>query len=134
LGDHSEYTSTGFWQKSAFCNFNQTFFPKRARVNLPYRTRTDPRNANYFRTVLQRLRPTHVIVWGITNWHSIDADSVWTREKPIPGTQEPYCSTTIDGHTILFARVRHPSTAFSPRYWNPVLSRFLQMRSKTHDA
>ncbi len=116
-----------FWNRTAFYNYNGSFFPGGPRVDPSHRIRANPQNVGTLRTVLRELKPTHVIVWGFANWNSIDAGSPWTPDKRIPGAQEPYCSTTIDDHTILFTRVRHPSAAFVSRYWAPVLSQFLQL-------
>ena len=46
----------------------------------------------------------------------------------IPDTEEPYCTTTVDGHTTFFIRVLHPSSGFSSKRWAPVLSRFLKLK------
>jgi hypothetical protein len=80
------------------------------------------------RKILEELKPTHAIVWGITNWNSIDAGSPWTDDY-IPETNEPYSTTTVNGHTTFFTRVPHPAAAFSPKQWTPVLSRFLELKS-----
>jgi hypothetical protein len=123
----SDAEACTFWQSAAFCNFNRGFFPGRARVTLDYRTRTQTRNSSCLRRVLQKLKPTHVVVWGKCNWDSIYAGSPWTPEQKIPSTTEPFCTTTIDGHEIFFTRVRHPSAAFSSRDWARMLSEFLTL-------
>lgn len=123
----SDDQGRAFWLRSAFCNFNRGFFPGEPRVALDYRIRAHPRNATCLRSVLQELRPTHVIVWGKGNWDSIDAAEPWSRDETIPETREPFCSTTIDGHRVLFTRVRHPSAAFSWQRWAPALSEFLKL-------
>jgi hypothetical protein len=79
------------------------------------------------RKTLQDFKSTHAIVWGITNWHSIDAGEKWT-DGYIPDTEEPYCTTTVDGHTTFFTRVLHPSSGFSSKRWAPVLSRFFKLK------
>jgi hypothetical protein len=79
------------------------------------------------RKILQELGPTHAIVWGITNWDSVDAGSEWT-DGYIPDTKELYSTTTVDGHSTFFMRVPHPAAAFSPKKWTPVLSRFLELK------
>jgi hypothetical protein len=123
--EYSETDVQSFWNRTAFYNYNQNFFPGGPRIVPSYRIRDTPQNMRCLRTVLHELRPTHVIVWGFTNWDSIDAGSSWTPVVRIVGTEEPYCSTVIEGHRILFTRVRHPSAGFSSRYWSPVLSKFL---------
>jgi hypothetical protein len=123
----SDEEACAFWRASAFCNFNREFYPGRPRVNLDYKTRVRPRNASCLRSVLQGLRPTHVIVWGKGNWNSIDAESPWTPDETIPGTSQPFCTTTIGDHRILFTRVQHPSASFSWRTWSPVILQFLRL-------
>jgi hypothetical protein len=127
--EHSEPDARAFWRKTAFYNYNRSFFPGGPRVRQSYRTRDNKQNVSSLRRVLQELRPTHVIVWGKTNWDSIDAGSQWTLDAPLAGTQEIYCSTMIDGHTTLFTYVHHPSAGFSSRYWAPVLSQFLKLQT-----
>lgn len=122
--EHSETEMQSFWNRTAFYNYNRNFFPGGPRVRLSYRIRCDPQNASTLRTVLCELKPTHVIVWGIKNWDSIDTGPQWT-DGVIAGSPEPCGYATIDGHTSLFTRVRHPSAGFSSRYWAPVLSQFL---------
>jgi hypothetical protein len=123
--EHLEADAQSFWNRTAFYNYNRSFFPGGPRVDPSYRVRANPQNVDTLRRVLRDLKPTHVIVWGLGNWNSIHAGSPWTPDDRVPGTHEPYCSTTIDGHRIIFTRVRHPSAGFSSQYWNPVLSKFL---------
>ena len=113
-----------FWHRTLFYNYNTEFFPGGPRINLPYERREHHENSLTLRRVLQKYGPKHVIVWGLKNWDSVDAHSLW-KDYRIPRSREPYCSTTIDGQTMLFTRVKHPSTGFSPLYWHKVLTRFL---------
>ena len=125
--DHSVANARAFWNRTAFRNYNRSFFPGKPRVNLDYMTRVDLRNASCLRKVLQDLKPCYVVVWGLNNWDSIDAGSPWTPDQWIPGTREPFCSTTIEGHTTLFTRVHHPAAGFSSHRWAPALSGFLRL-------
>jgi hypothetical protein len=127
--EHSEGDARAFWNRTAFYNYNRSFFPGAPRVNLSYRTREKLQNAGSLRSVLGQLKPTHVIVWGLTNWDSIDTGPRW-KDDAIPGSQEPCGYATIDAHRIFFTRVQHPSAGFSSRYWAPVLSKFLAERQK----
>lgn len=122
--------ANAFWRRTAFYNYNRSFFPGRPRVSLDYRTRIKQENTSCLRSVLEEIKPSHVIVWGMGNWNSIDAGSKWEPDKRIAGTSEPYCSTTIEGHTILFTRVRHPSAAFVSGHWTLALSRFLLLTAE----
>jgi len=126
----SEAEARNFWLRTAFYNYNVNFFPGRARVRLNYQKREDPQNVVTLRRVVTDLKPSHCIVWGLGNWESIDAASEW-KDGWIPESTEPYCATTIDGHTTLFTRVRHPSCGLSSDYWYPVLSRFLTLRPQS---
>jgi len=126
-GEHSEVDMKSFWNKTIFYNYIRNFFPGGPRVSPSYRMRVDPQNVETLRTVLHELKPTHAIVWGFANWDEIDAGSPWTPDGRIVGTEQPFCSTTIDGNRILFTRVSHPSAGFSSRFWAPVISSFLSM-------
>lgn len=125
--DCAEEEILDFWRRTAFYNYNRTFFPGQARAKLDYRIRMSPENIVFSQKVLAELKPTHVIVWGKWNWDSLDVGPPWIPDERIPGTNQVFCSTVVDGHTILFAYVRHPSSAFSPSKWNHVLSQFLKI-------
>jgi hypothetical protein len=125
--EDSETLVNNFWQRTLFYNYNCCIFPGGPRVSIPYRCREQPENGTMLRRMLEKFKPSHVIVWGATNWKSIDAHSPWL-DSHVPGTHEPYCATTIDGCTILFTRVWHPSTAFSPPYWHLLISQFLALK------
>src|SRR5579859_4933261 len=120
----SETERISFWNATLFHNYNVNFFPGRSRVALTDSKREDPQNAISLKRVLRKYRPSHVIVWGKWNWDSIDVHSSWTDHR-IPSPKWEYSCTTIDGHPVLFTHVPHPSSAFSPTQWHPVLTRFL---------
>lgn len=128
--EHSEAEMRSFWNRTAFYNYIRKFFPGGPRVRPSYRMRVDPENVETLRTVLCELKPTHAIVWGLANWNEIDAGSPWTPDDRIVGTEQPFCSTTIDCNRVLFTRVRHPSAGFSSRFWAPVLSSFFRCDSR----
>jgi hypothetical protein len=124
---HSEANACAFWRRTAFYNYNRSFFPGRPRVNLDHRIRSRGQNASCLNKLLREIEPSHVIVCGMGNWDGIGADSPWTRDEMIPGTAEPFCTTTIDGHKILFARLRHPSAAFRSDDWTLMISQFIKL-------
>jgi hypothetical protein len=125
--EHSDADMRSFWNRTVFYNYIRKFFPGGPRVRPSYQMRVDPLNVETLRTVLHELKPTHAIVWGLGNWDEIDAGSPWTPDECIVGTQQKFCSTTIDGNRTLFTRVSHPSAGFSSRFWAPVLSSFLSL-------
>jgi hypothetical protein len=124
----SEEEAGSFWRRAIFYNYNQSFYPGEPRIRLEYAKRLHPQNPITLRSMLTTFKPTHVIVWGVGNWDSIDAGNEW-KDGIIPNSSEPYGACTVEGHTALFTRVRHPSTAFRSIYWHPVLTQFLALRA-----
>jgi hypothetical protein len=117
-----------FWAQSAFYNYNSTFFPGAPRVAPDQKVRQRTEHKEMLRRVLTAYTPTHCVVWGIGNWQSIDVpNAAWVTGLTIPGVpmKHPYCSVAVDGHTTVFTFIKHPSAAFSPAEWAPVLAAFL---------
>ncbi len=126
--NHSETERQAFWNATLFHNYNVNFFPGQSRVPLSYSKREDPYNVISLNKVLRKYRPSHVVVWGKWNWDSVDVRSPWTDHR-ITNARWHYSRTIIDAHPILFTYVPHPSSAFSPNRWHPVLTRFLALRA-----
>jgi hypothetical protein len=127
------YDPRAFWERTIFYNYNVTFFPGKPRAALSWSRRACQENTKMLRKVLEKYKPTHAIVWGKKNWDSIKVDGAnWTSEKPIPGAREhPYCM--VDGHSTLFARVKHPSGGFAFYEWAPMISAFLRLPRRRND-
>lgn len=121
--EHSEAERQGFWRRVIFYNYNLSIFPGKPRVRVEYKRRENPRNSMILQRMLTEFKPTHAIVWGKTNWDSIDTGPNW-EDGAIPGSGV----ATVDSHAILFMFVRHPSSGFSSEYWHPVLMQFLAVR------
>jgi len=126
----SEAEAQQFWNSVIFHNYNVTAFPGGPRVKLTRQQREHPENGRTLRKILKRFKPTHAIVWGLTNWRyvDVDPDSVWI-DKIIPKTKELCSTTTVDGHSTLFTRISHPSWGFSSKRWAPALKHFLELQA-----
>lgn len=125
--EYSEADAQSFWRRAIFYNYNRSFFPGRARVRLDYKKREAPENALALQRILTEHSPTHAIVWGITNWGSIDTGPEWS-DGIISGSTEPCGVAVVSGHRTLFTRITHPSTAFRSDDWYPIISTFLAMQ------
>jgi hypothetical protein len=126
------YDPISFWRKSIFYNYNTAFYPGKARVPPGSTARAEVQNHRMLRKMLEKYEPTHCIVWGFANWHSIAVERAkWEPERPIPGLSDSwsYRSITTDGHPTLFSHVRHPSAGFSFARWSTVVSAFLTLMS-----
>jgi hypothetical protein len=122
------YDAHRFWNGALFHNYNQTAFPGGAREPLLWQERMHPTNARLLREVLREWKPTHAIVWGFANWNSLVIEGEkWSEELLIPGTTEPYCTTS--GFDTLFTRIYHPSVGFNHARWSSMLKAFLAMRA-----
>jgi hypothetical protein len=121
------YDAPGFWHQAIFFNFNAEWFAGGPREYLPWVERMNQQNARLLREALHQWQPTHAVVWGVANWHSVAIEGEeWSEELKIPGTAEPYCPTS--GFTTLFTRVNHPSCGFNHGRWAPMLKTFFAMR------
>ncbi len=127
---NEEYDPSKFWNTAIFYNYNTTFFPGGPREPLDWHTRFDKRNQRTLRSVLNRYKPTHGIVWGKWNWESVAVEGhewKWHQFLDDPRRDCEYCSVTVDTHRTLFTFIQHPSTGFSSSRWQPMLRRFLQL-------
>jgi|GEM_PF-5396449 len=118
-----------FWHSVIFHNYNVNAFPGGPRVRLTRQQREDPENIRTLRRMVQDHRPTHAIVWGLTNWEyvELEAGQRWI-DSIIPETVEPCCTATVDGHSTLFTRIAHPSSGFSSKRWATALTNFLALQ------
>ncbi|HLA28625.1 MAG TPA: hypothetical protein VJZ49_12090 [Syntrophales bacterium] len=122
-----------FWDKVLFYNYLTTFYPGEARVPPSSDQREDPQNRKILRSVLQKYKPSHCIVWGCENWDTIAVEGeCWSPEWPIPGLADPhnYRSVVVDNHPTLFSYINHPSSiGFSFERWGAVIAAFVALRT-----
>ena len=128
-----EADARAFWDGALFYNYNTTAFPEKAGTPLDSAARADPQNARVLQEMIRAFRPTHAIVWGFANWDSIVQGSSWATLGHIPlEPPELYRAMLVEGHTVLFAGVLHPSSReFRFERWAPVLSAFLSIRPES---
>jgi hypothetical protein len=113
-----------FWERTLFYNYNVT------RVARQGATPADGIHARLLQKMLSTYKPTHVIVWGDSNWATIAVEgAAWQDEAEIRcgPNGEPCRSVAVDGHRTLFTRVSHPSAGFDHERWSALLSRFLSL-------
>lgn len=115
-----------FWERTLFYNYNVTHAPRPGAGSLSAAVRSSPVHARLLHEMLDRHKPTHVIVWGDDNWRTVAvAGAAWQEEADLLG--EPCRSIVIDGHRTLFTRVSHPSAGFDHERWAALLSHFLSL-------
>jgi hypothetical protein len=129
---HSDpkYDPHKLWDSAIFYNYNTTFFPGRPRIPLDWHTRFDKRNQRALRSVIEKYKPTHGVVWGKWNWESVAVEGhEWAWHQFLNGPRHDceYCSVTVGMRRTLFTFIQHPSTAFSASQWQPLLKRFLSL-------
>lgn len=115
-----------FWERTLFYNYNVVPAARPGGGSLSAATRANPLHARLLREMLDRYKPTHVIVWGDDNWRAIAvAGADWQEEADLHG--EPCRSVVVAGHRSLFTRVSHPSAGFAHERWSGLLSHFLSL-------
>lgn len=113
-----------FWNSVAFYNFVQ--FPiSGARIAPSASEFAD--SAQPFFQVLEQLKPEIVIVWGSRLYNNLPHGGSQGDSVQAPDGQwiEIWNYFLNDGGKVLILPVTHPSAAFTPEYWNKVISLIL---------
>lgn len=125
---HWEIDRLGFWNSIAFYNYVQEVAAPGPRQS-PTEEMFE-RGARPFSHVISTLQPTHVIALGYRLWCRMPAFSI-DRAPLRAGNRESDCGlyASIDRrHNSLAMRIQHPSSAFSPREWHPLVTEFLSLK------
>ena len=115
--------SLSFWNSVAFYNYvqypNTTEDKIKVMISQQYKDSYDG-----FFEILRFLKPDYVIAWGKQNYE---------RMPPISFSNLDFegqyaCTYHLeDGYNVKVLGIQHPSVAFSPSVWGPIIERFLAL-------
>lgn len=135
---------TRFFDSVAFCNYVQCSVGD--SPDLPPTDDMWKQAAGPFRTILESLRPTHILVCGMRLWDNMpDSGDFWTRPsralvRRFDSVDFPRNSRSPKGRSLgcyrhsqdqeksVVLAVHHPSRASGA--WHPVVKRFLNCRAR----
>ena len=121
LTGERQITDEQVWQSIAFYNYLQVAVAK-ARQAGEFADYAKSEDAFY--EVLKDLRPDVMFIWGVTRMYDNMPSKGWEEgeEIVVDGYNVLNGHYTLDnGHRVRAIWVYHPSTGYSPEWWNKVI-------------
>lgn len=110
-----------FWESVAFYDYVQV--PLSAARTSPSKEDFSKSESAFFE-VLEDLKPDICIAWGSRLYNNLPKGGLQGPDFKAPDGRwiESWTYFLSDGGEVLVFPIAHPSSAFSPAYWNEVLS------------
>lgn len=114
-----------WWNKILFYNYVQ--FPISEAREAPSKAEFADSSPAFFE-ILEKFRPDCILVWGKRLYNNLPRQGHQLPDLVLPdGTSiETWGYEISQGHTVRLLPITHPSSAFSPEYWNGVFREFIK--------